>query len=201
MTVPTPINLVVEDPLSDAVARKILESSKRPFAVGPTYGLTGSGYIRKNISRFNVAAKAIPFLVIIDLDREECPPLLLSEILKISKHPNLLIMIPVKEIEAWLLSHRSAFAEHFRVSENKIPINTEKIDDPKVFLLELIRKSRNKEARLDMLPIKGTSSKQGPNYNGRLISFVESSWNPEQASSSSKSLKRALDRVGEFVST
>ncbi len=201
MTVPTPINLVVEDPLSDAVARKILRSSKRLYAVGPTYGLTGSGYIRKNITRFNRAAKVIPYLVVIDLDREECPPFLLSDILKISKHPNLLILIPVKEIEAWLLGHRSAFAEHFRVSENKIPVDIEKIEDPKDFLLELIRKSRNKEARLDILPAKGTSGKQGPNYNGRLISFVESSWNPELASGSSKSLKRALDRVGEFVPT
>lgn len=199
MKYPVSINLVVEDILSDAVAKKLLKHSGRPFWIGATYGLVGSGYIKKNIARFNDAAKSKPFLVLTDLDQVECPPVLLKNLLTVSKHPNLILVIPVREVEAWLLGHRSAFSSYFKIPAREIPADPEKIDDPKRFLISLVSRAKNKEARLDVIPRKGTTSKQGPNYNGRLIEFVERSWDPKIAVESSESLRRAFARIRNFV--
>jgi len=37
------------------------------------------------------------------------------------KHPNLLFRVAVKEVEAWLLAHRAAFATFLGISDKLIP--------------------------------------------------------------------------------
>ncbi len=74
-----PVNLVVEDFLSEAVLRRLLENSNQPFAVGACYCHGGFGYIKSKIMGFNHAAKGTPFLVLTDLDQAECPPAMLKE--------------------------------------------------------------------------------------------------------------------------
>jgi hypothetical protein len=44
-----PINLAVEDPLSEAVLRTILHQSNRRYIVGNCYSKNGFGYLKKNI--------------------------------------------------------------------------------------------------------------------------------------------------------
>ena len=78
MTQPIPILLAVEDDLSEAVLRKILTQSNRPYAVGTCYNHGGYGYIRKLIQGLNNAARGTPFLVLTDLDRVQCPPELIT---------------------------------------------------------------------------------------------------------------------------
>ena len=68
-----PINLAVEDPLSEAVLRTILHQSNRRYIVGNCYSKNGFGYLKKNIKGFNNAAKGTPYIVLTDLDRAECP--------------------------------------------------------------------------------------------------------------------------------
>src|SRR5208283_2996534 len=111
MTFPVPINLVVEDILSESILRNILGHFENNFIIGTCYGQTGKGYIKKNINGFNNAAKGIPYLVLTDLDREECPPSLFQEWFNSQKHPNLIFRVAVKEVESWLLAHKEAMAK------------------------------------------------------------------------------------------
>ncbi|KPA10390.1 hypothetical protein MHK_009402 [Candidatus Magnetomorum sp. HK-1] len=74
-----PINIAVEDKLSEAVIRKILNSSKRSYIFGACFCRGGSGYLKKNIRGFNNASKASVFLLLTDLDTTECAPTLIRQ--------------------------------------------------------------------------------------------------------------------------
>lgn len=74
-----PINLAVEDVLSEAVLREILKQSQRPFSVGNCLMDRGVGYLKNNISGLNHAAKGMPYLVLTDLDNAECPLAIISK--------------------------------------------------------------------------------------------------------------------------
>lgn len=95
-----PIQIAVEDELSEAVTRKLLESLNRDFLIGDVYSRGGFGYLKKNISAFNNAAKGVPYLVVTDLDRAICPLDLIEEWLPSNRHENLIFRIAVREIES-----------------------------------------------------------------------------------------------------
>jgi len=138
-----PINLVFEDVLSEAVLKQMLKQSQRPFSVGQCLNQRGYGKIKKIISGLNYAAKGMPYLVLTDLDNAECPLVIISEWLTQPKHPNLLFRVAVKEVEAWLLAHRSAFADFLGISVDLIPGDADRIPDPKQLLINLAKKSRS----------------------------------------------------------
>ena len=199
MTDNIPINLVVEDSLSEAVVRVILQQSGRHYFIGHCYGQAGSGYVRNRIRGFNNAAKGTPFLVLIDLDKSDCPPVLIEEWLPEPKHPNLLFRIAVREIEAWLLGHRSALSKFLGIQIGAIPYNVDEIDDPKQLLINLARRSRYKRVREAIVPPFGSTAKIGPDYNGKLISFVKKHWKVPVAMGSSPSLKKSVQVIGNFM--
>ena len=190
------INLAVEDDLSEAVLRKLLPAK---YTVSDCYKKRGFGYLKKNIRGFNNAAKGMPFLVLTDLDREECPPKLIKEWLSDSTpHHNLLFRVAVREVESWVLADRDPFAKFLGIKKEQVPVDVDEIDDPKEYLINLVRKSRKRRLREDIVPTRGSTAKQGPNYNGRLISFVEKVWNPNEAMHTSLSLQRAIKAVKKF---
>jgi hypothetical protein len=70
-----PINIVVEDNLSEAMLKTILNQSGKNFVVvrrypdlRRTHSSSGFGYIKTKIEGFNKAARGTPFLVLTDLD-------------------------------------------------------------------------------------------------------------------------------------
>lgn len=201
MNNPIPVNLAVEDSLSDAVCRKLLLDSGKTFAIGVTFSQGGYGYLRKTIKGFNRAARGTPFLILTDLDNGECAPELQREWLNVERHPNLIFRVAVREVESWLLGHRKAFAGFLGIPQKLIPRAVDELNNPKQFLFTLVSKSRKREIRRDLLPRKNSTSKQGPNYNSRLIEFVQEYWDPTEASKSSDSLHRALTDVGSFEPT
>lgn len=202
MSTPIPVNLVVEDFLSEAVVLKILRESGRPFAVGTRYlGRQGAGYIKKRIRGFNRAANATPFLVLTDLDDEMCAPQLLQNWLSEPPSRNLIFRIAVREVEAWLIAHRDGIATFLEIQRELIPSNVEEIENPKEALIGLARRSRRGDIRKDIVPPDGSNRVQGPDYNGRLIRFVEESWNPERAMKNSRSLLRAISALKSFNPT
>ncbi|MCU0547176.1 MAG: DUF4276 family protein [Oscillatoriaceae cyanobacterium Prado104] len=196
-----PINLVFEDLLSEAVLKQMLVQSQRPFAVGKCFNQRGYGKIKKIISGLNYAAKGMPYLILTDLDREECPLIIISEWLTQPKHPNLLFRIAVKEVEAWLLAHREAFAEFLGISVNLIPADVDKISDPKQLLINLAKKSKKRELRDGIVPDRNSTAKIGKDYNGQLIQFVNQNWQVAPAQTNSPSLKRAMDAIENFQPT
>lgn len=196
---PIPINLVVEDELSTAVLRRLLLCSPRQYVLGTVYGETGFGYIKSRLRAFNQAAKGMAYLLLVDLDRTECVPALIREWFGAApQHPNLLFRVAVREVEAWLLAHRSAFARFARIRESLIPRDVEAIADPKRCLIDLVSRSRVRTLREDVVPARGSTSKQGPNYNSALARFVVSQWDPEQAMKESDSLARVLTTLNSF---
>lgn len=120
-----PINLAVEDELSEAVLRRILQCAKRKYAIGNCYSRGGYGYLKRTIRGFNAAAKVTPFLVLVDLDKAGCAPELLAAWFPDARNPNLLFRIAVREVEAWLIAHRDGIAEFLRVSRHRVPASPE----------------------------------------------------------------------------
>ncbi len=129
---PIPINLVVEDELSEAVVSRLLDSSPQVYATRVVYNRGGYGYIKARILGFNRAAKGEPYLVLTDLDAADCPPSLISDWFGAAEMgPNLVFRVAVHQVEAWLLADRATFADFVGVREGIIPKDIEGIKDAK----------------------------------------------------------------------
>lgn len=198
MKSPIPIHLAVEDKVSEATLRKIINKSGKAYFIGTCYSHFGSGYLKKNIHGFNKAAKSIPFLVLTDLDKSSCPPIKIKEWLPVPKNPNLLFRIAVKEVESWIPADRDNFAKFLGISKNSIPVNADIVDNPKEFLIHLAKKSKIRDLRESIVPPSYSTARQGPDYNGRLIYFIQKIWEPQKAMGNSESLKRTLITLQNF---
>ena len=197
---PIPINLVVEDELSEAVARRLLESASRPYAIRVVHSRGGYGYIKNRIRAFNNVAKGTPYSVLTDLDAGECAPAMINRWFSpVSVEDNLLFRVAVREVEAWLLAHRSAFAKFVGVPQALVPPDVEEIDNPKKRLIDIARRSRYKRIREDIVPPQHSRRQQGPDYNGCLVGFVEKHWDPRRCMGVCRSLDKAVRRINSFV--
>jgi len=192
-----PIHIAVEDVLSETVLRKILENSGRGYAVGSCYTRQGAGYLKKNVRGFNNAAKGTPFLLT-DLDTAGCAPELMQSWLPVSRNPNFLFRVAVREVEAWLLADRSGFSKFLKIPEKRIPVNADDIINPKQMIVNLAGKCRSRELKTAIAPRSGSTAKVGPDYNGKLVYFTVHLWNIEKAAGNSPSLARTVRAVNEF---
>lgn len=194
---PIPINLVFEDELSEFVLSKLLSCFGQKFYTGYSYNGRGFGYIKKNIHGFNQAAITTPFLILTDLDNHECPITLKNEWIKHPINPNLIFRVAVREVEAWLLADIEGFSSYIGVSEANFPLEPEIEADPKQTLINLVRRSRKRAIREDIVPINA-NAQIGPNYNQRLMEFVLNHWNLNNAIQRSDSLGRAYTCLDNF---
>jgi len=194
------ILLAVEDVLSEAAARQLLLQSGRRFRVEQCLGLRGVDQLRKNIQRYNEAARRLPILVLADLDTPEpCPP----EKIRIwlgshTRRPNLLLRFAAMEVESWLLAHCEGLADFLKISSQRIPRDPDAVPQPKEQVVSLARRSRSRHIREDVAPPAGSHRAVGPDYNTRLVQFVNQHWDARLASQRSSSLRRALDRLRSF---
>jgi hypothetical protein len=196
-----PINLVFEDELQRSVLERLLQFSNRNYVIGHSFPGYGYGYIKKQISSFNHAAKVMPYLVIVDLDDNICAPKLISEWLGDAIDPNLIFRIAVHDIEAWIIADKDNFANFFGLSNKLMKFNVEEIPRAKTCVLHLMQKSRKPSLRKDMLPMEGSTARIGPNYNLILSQFVKSDWKPDTAAKNSDSLRRAIQALKIFSPT
>jgi len=195
---PIPIQLAVEDELSEVVLRKILLCSGRAFAEGTAHRRGGNGYLKTRMEGWNNAARSVPILVLTDLDAGVCPVSLLADWLEGQPHPNLLFRVAVREVEAWLLGDGDQLAAYLGCPLVRIPTEPEKLLDPKRTLIELAGKSRSAAVREQIVPRKGSTARIGPSYNLCLGKFVNTLWRPDIAAARAPSLARALRRLREF---
>lgn len=193
-----PINLAVEDVLSEVVVRTILARSGREYHVGTAYGRTGFGYLRSTIFGWNAAAKGVPFMLLTDLDKYGCPAELISDWLNVPKHPNLMFRVAVREVESWLLADRGNLSRFLSVPVALIPLDPDHIEDPKGTLVSVAARSRSRDIKGRIVPRRNSTAKQGPDYNGCLAEFVRDHWDLVVASANSNSLTRMLSRVATF---
>lgn len=191
------ITLVIEDQLSEVVARKILEQADMGFNVYQCLCKGGEGYLKSKINDFNQAASHMPFFILTDQDRG-CPPQKLEKWLRNPPNKYLFFRIAVMEIESWVMAHRKAFADFFSISADRIPQDLDKVHDPKQFLISLARKSRSSRLRSDIVPSTGSTATIGPDYNFRLSQFIIHKWDMYHAEKNSGSLRRCIARLKEF---
>ncbi len=199
----TYINIVVEDDLSAAFARRLVCEASNDLcvayrfpALSRTHASPGSGYIMSNIKRFNEAARHQPFLVLLDLDDRSCAPDLIGALLPSGINSKLLLRVAVREVESWLMADREAFARLLGISSSLVPNNTDCIHDPKKTLFSLVRRSRSRKLKEGILP-KDTAS-IGPLYNHMLIAFLNDHWRSENAALNSRCLSKAIRSLMEF---
>ncbi|MCX7048016.1 MAG: hypothetical protein NTX50_21335 [Candidatus Sumerlaeota bacterium] len=197
---PIPLHIAVEDLLSESVVLKILRRAGG-FYVGKSLIYRGSGYLKNIAPGLNRAARSTPCLMLTDLDQAECPPAIIKEWLQAPRHPNFLLRVAVSEVESWVLAHRQAFAAFASIDVNKIPEDTDSIQDPKGFLIDLVRKSQNRELKAGVVPRKNSTARVGPLYNDRLCRFVQDIWEANAARKHSPSLNRAMQELESFQPT
>jgi len=198
MTQQIPISIAVEDALSESVAHKLIRLYGRKYLIGKTYRRGGHGYLKSNTKSFNRAARFNPYLLLTDLDKVECAPVLIRNWLPEQKHNNMLFRVAVQEVESWLLADRERISRFLGVSKTHIPLYPDEVDDPKATLIKAADRARRKQIRKDIVPPPDSVRKQGANYNGRLIEFVERHWEPGHARWTSDSLHRAMKALEEF---
>ncbi len=194
-----PVSLAVEGVLDESVLRQLLKQSGKQFEVSACYGKHGKDYLRQNVGRFNQAAAHKPFIVLTDLDVEDCPPGLVGRWLPHGQHDNLILRIAVREIESWLLADLERFAHFLGVRSDRIPQWPDSETDPKGLVVDLARRSRKRDIREDLVPAPESTSKVGRNYVGQLIRFVASDWQVDEAvCRRSPSLSKARAAVQRF---
>lgn len=198
---PIPVSLAAEGLLDEQVLRRLLQQSGRSFAAGVCYGRQGRDNLAENVPRFNRAAAYQPFVVLADLDKDECPPGLVRRWLSGGAHPNLALRIAVREVESWLLADRQAFAGFIGVPVARLPARPDDDADPKLLVINLARRSRYRTIREEIAPAPGSTSQVGKNYSGQLIRFVLQHWQVERAAPNSPSLDRAVNAVKRFSPT
>lgn len=189
-----PINLAVEDQLSSEVARRVLASRPARYSVKTVYDKGGFGYLKRQATAFNNAAKGAPFFLLTDLDTYECPPALIKAWLEKPKHPHFLLRVAVREIEAWLLGDALGLTEFLGAKRNASLGNPEQLEDPKRTLLGIALTCPRRDLR-DAIVFQDRRSgnlRPGPDYNGALGSFVASHWRIQTARRSCESLNRLL---------
>lgn len=200
-----PITLAVEDELSEHILRSLLIQTKRNFYIGAVYGKKGFGFLKQKLPAFNNAAKSSSYLLLTDLDNHNCVPALIEDWFRCQlseypkrRHTNLIFRVAVREVEAWVMADRERFADFLGVSKSLIPDQLDTVPDPKKLLLQIAAKSRNRDLRNDIVPRPGDKRKIGPDYNGRLGEFVQSSWRADVAYAHSSSLARTWKILGAF---
>ena len=190
-----PVDLLVEGSLDAAVCRRVLKALEIP--VGTEYGFRGWHYVASKVSMF--ASSGSPLLALVDLMDTQLPfpPAVVSHWLDTS-NSLCVFRVAVREIESWLLADRHQFSNFFGVTLAKVPQQPDYIEDPKLTLVNLCRRSRHPSIRLGIPPRTGLAVSEGPSYTPLLSAYVNDAWRPEVAAESSPSLRKMLLRVNEL---
>lgn len=166
------------------------------YAIGAVFKRGGFGYLKKQCEAFNNMAKACPVLMLTDLDNRPCAPALVGEWLKRPRHPDFLLRVAVREVEAWLLASNVSLAKFLGLKRDKMTGNPESLSDPKAEFLKMALGSPRRDIR-DALVQRDRQGalRQGPAYNSTLADFVTQHWDVPTAAQKCPSLQRLLDSL------
>ena len=189
----------VEGDLDEAVLRRL--ARHLGISIDRVFGRNGKSYLRERIDGYNRAARFWPWIVLVDLDHEECAPSLCREWLP-TPAEGMCFRVAVREIESWLLADRAGIAAFLGVPASRVPSVVDDLDDPKQTLVDLARRSRRRAIREDMAPRHGSGLSIGPAYTSRMMEFVgvegPNRWRPDLAARASPSLSRCINALTEL---
>lgn len=190
MPEPVVISAAVEGLLDEVVVRRLIEHAGG--SPGPVFGKEGKQALRDKIGGYNNAAQHTPWFVLVDLNGDaDCAPPLRQTWLA-APAPRLCFRVAVRQVEAWLMADREELAKYLSIARSRVPPAPESLQNAKVEMVNLARRSRRKDVRADMVPRAGSGRSTGPAYVSRLIEYVQSHWRPAVAAQSAESLRKAI---------
>ena len=135
-------------------------------------------------------------VVLLDLDTEDCPVEAKRSWLPLQSE-QMCLRIAVRELESWLLADAERFSIYFGVSRALVPTSPDDLQDPKQTLINLVRRSRRRSVREDVVPDQNLGQSIGPAYTARILDYVttENGWRVTEAAQASASLRRALSEI------
>jgi len=186
--------LATEDPLSEAVGRRLLAELPDQVEVHPALQRGGRDYLRARMRSLRQMSQRQGVLILTDLDRLECPLELLGHWLgSQARPPSLLLRIAVRTVESWALSDHEAMRSLISW-KGALPPRPDELPNPKQYLLGLALHAP-REVRLDLVKQVGALASQGIGYNARLTQWIQSAWSPKRAARLSPSLRRTRERL------
>lgn len=188
------IAVVAEDRLTEAVLLKCISEVLPTYSVARTEVKNGRGNVQRELGAYARLAQAMPVLIGVDLDSDECAPTLLSKWGRLPPQQGLLLRVAVREIEAWVLADEKRIAAFVGAAPNEVPKRPDTLDDPKRSLLEVARAHARSELKADLVPRNYDAAypRIGPAYNLRMCEFIATKWRPQVARGKSESLDRAM---------
>lgn len=195
----TQILVVGEDPLTCALGEQLVKELL-PNWIMPIAPINKKGVTKltPEFPRFIEQAKFNqPVLCVADTDGKCVKELLANWLPKVLPR-NFCLRLAVTEAESWLIADRKSIADFLGIPEKHVSKTPDKETDPKRHVLNLARKSTNRELRLEMVS-QSDNSKQGTGYNAHLCRFVKTYWSAQRAADNSPSLARAILRVAKLA--
>ncbi len=191
--------IATEDALTEAVAERLILETGGVLCVDTKIPGKGAGNLKKKLPELTRVAYSLPVLLITDLDRVACAPLLISTWKGGGKLPqDMLFRVAVREVESWLMADAEALANLLKIRSKKIPIKPDTLGDPKQTLLELAKKAP-RAIREELIKAPGAIAAQGIGYNSVLGQFVREDWSAERAAIRSPSLASTRRRIDELA--
>ena len=189
------VRAAVEGQLDEAVVRRL--AADAGMAVANVYRADGRANLISRLPGYAAAARRDPWLVLCDLDQDECAPTLVAA--AVQNSPDLLCFrVAVRSVESWLLAD-PGLAARLEVSTARLPREPDSERHPKRTLIQIARRSRNRDIRIGVGGSPGTADTPIL-YNVTLSEFVEAEWNPKRAAERSPSLLRAIGAVERLAS-
>lgn len=187
------VMLVCEDQVGAAILERLLQDKHPMIQPYATQVTRSNSQIRAQMEKYVKASRAgIPHIILTDLDNHRCAPSLIEQ-WKVPTIPGFLFFrVAAREAEAWILADKEALADFLDLPAAKLPSTPEAEADPKQTLMNLVRRSRVKGLRRDILPEEGSSASKGILYNEQWRAFILSRWDPQRAARRSASLRRAM---------
>ena len=189
------VKVLIEGQSDQGMAKRIINHSG--LSVGQLVTKHGSGNIDKLIPKLSRTTASNPWVVFRDSDTR-CPVELREQLTKSTTvNPAFLLRIVHPMTEGWLMADPQSFSQYFKITANKVPVDTELLPHAKHSLLALCKKSRSRDIRGDIVRPDGST---GPLYVSRINEFAENYWDIATAAQNSPSLNRALVRLAELRS-
>ncbi len=207
------VYISAEDPVTKAVIERLLAYCSPRLKVFKEMPARG-GEIKSKIAQLNALASSKPVILLMDLDTDDCAPLLKSKLLNgISQSPNFLMSIAVDEAEAWLMADREGFANYMGLPLDIIPsASMQKMGSMKQVVEmdfrckssydlthRIIQQSSKSELKMQ-IAAKGKACK-GAEYNTAMLPFIRNVWNIDVAMCNSDSLSRMVRRLQKLEQT
>jgi hypothetical protein len=186
----------VEGELERPVAATLLKHCQHHVPLERIISKGGGGTLWSQIARFQQVAINLkrPVFVLADLERERCAPSLLARRVRFEVDPRLVIRIAVRMLESWLLGDLEGLGAFLEIKKPSVDSPPDDLDNPKRALVELCRRSPNKELRAALVP-PNPRSIVGPGYLAAMSRFATDHWAPQRAEARSPSLAKAISAL------